>query len=74
MITEKIPQISGLNSNEKLLLINELWEDLSRNPEAIPTSEATLNELDRRMEAYENGSDPGKPWNEVKKGILDTKQ
>jgi putative addiction module component (TIGR02574 family) len=71
MITEKIPQIEKLNSAEKLLLISELWEDLSRNPEQIPVPEETIKELDKRLEEFEQDPGQGKSWEEVKKGILE---
>lgn len=71
MITEKVSGIEKLNSEEKLLLISELWDDLSRNPEAIPVSEETIKELDRRLEEFEKDPSQGKSWEEVKRGFLD---
>ena len=71
MITERIPQIEKLNSEEKLLLISELWEDLSRSPEQIPVSKETIKELDRRLEEFEQNPAQGKSWEEVKKRILE---
>jgi len=70
MITEKIPEIEKLKPEEKLLLISEIWEDLSRNPEQIPVSEDTIRELDKRLEEFEKDPTQGKSWEEVKRGIL----
>ena len=57
--------IASLGFEERLRLLDELWESLSRTPEAIPLTEAQREELDRRMNDLEREGPVGIPWDEV---------
>lgn len=70
MIIEKLPQIKELSSSEKMLLVNELWNDLVAHPSEIPVSRETLAELDRRIEKYEKNPESVTTWEEAKVRIL----
>ena len=74
MILEKIPQIKSLNSTEKLLLVGELWSDLASHPEEIPVSKEIIQELDRRIEAYEKNPLNVTTWEVSKEKILTGKK
>ena len=50
------PQLRAATPQQKLELIDELWASIP--PEAVPTSESHVAELDRRMDAL--GRDPAK--------------
>jgi len=57
--------VSNLSFEERLRLLDELWESLSRTPEAIPLTEAQRTELDRRLNELESEGPVGIPWAEV---------
>ena len=57
--------IDGLSSEERLRLIEELWESLSQSPEAVPLTEAQREELDRRLDDLERSGPEGIPWEDV---------
>jgi putative addiction module component (TIGR02574 family) len=58
--------ISQLSPAECILLAEQLWERARNHPEATPVTEAQMNELNRRLDAYERGEmPPGLPWDEV---------
>ncbi len=57
--------IGSLSSEERLRLLEELWESLSATPEAIPVTNAQREELDRRLGELEPESPTGIPWEEV---------
>lgn len=40
MIIDTIPQLKKLSNSEKLLLINELWESLSLQEDALPVPDS----------------------------------
>jgi putative addiction module component (TIGR02574 family) len=42
--------VASLSLEERLRLLDELWESLSQTPEAIPITAAQREELDRRMD------------------------
>jgi len=56
---------SHLSVEERLKLIEDLWDSVADDPDAVPLTEAQAEELDRRLEAYEKDGDPGRPWREV---------
>ncbi|HTS67779.1 MAG TPA: addiction module protein [Terriglobia bacterium] len=47
---------------ERLRLLDELWESLSRTPEAIPMTSAQRAELDRRLDELDRDGPIGIPW------------
>ncbi len=57
--------ISLLDPAARLRLIEELWESLSDNPDAVPLTDAQRSELDRRLDAIDRGDDAAIPWEEV---------
>ena len=57
--------IASLSSEERLRLLEELWESLSTRPEAIPLTTAQREELDRRLDELDREGANGIPWEEV---------
>jgi len=57
--------IASLSLEERLRLLDELWESLSRTPEAIPLTNAQRQELDRRLDDLDREGPTGTPWEEV---------
>jgi len=57
--------IEKLNAEEKLRLIEELWESLNDDPSQIPLTRTQREELDRRLDEIDKGDDAGIPWDEV---------
>jgi putative addiction module component (TIGR02574 family) len=57
--------IAGLSLEERLRLLDELWESLSRTPEAIPLTEAQREELDRRLNELDCEGPVGIPWDKM---------
>lgn len=62
-------QIEKLSTDERLRLIEQLWESLRTTPEAIPLTDAQRAELDRRLDELDRGDVEGIPWNEVLRRI-----
>ena len=63
--------LKNLSKSEKLLLINDLWDDISSTEDDLPLSASTIELLDRRYAAFQASPDEGLPWSEVKKRIQD---
>ena len=57
--------IASLTPEERLDLLEELWDTLAARPEAIPLTEAQRAELDRRLDDLEREGPVGIPWDEV---------
>jgi putative addiction module component (TIGR02574 family) len=57
--------ISELTPEERLRLIEELWDSLSEMPDAVPLTDAQREELDRRLDDLEHSGPQGIPWDQV---------
>lgn len=57
--------IAALTPEERLSLLEELWDSLAASPEAVPLTEAQRAELDRRLDDLELEGPVGIPWDEV---------
>lgn len=68
MLTDDIKKLS---KSEKLLLINDLWDDIADNADDIPLSSNTEILLDERYAAYKAKPKGGRSWDEVKRELRD---
>ena len=57
--------IAGLDSGERLRLLDDLWESLSAEPENLRLTGAQREELDRRLDELDSEGPAGIPWDEV---------
>jgi len=57
--------VASLSFEERLRLLDELWESLSRTPEAIPLTGTQREELDRRLDELDREGPVGIPLDEV---------
>ena len=57
--------IGHLSVEERLQLLEELWESLSGTAEPIPLTDAQREELDRRLDELDREGPIGIPWEEV---------
>jgi putative addiction module component (TIGR02574 family) len=57
--------ITRLSPEERLQLLEVLWESLSPNPEAVPLTDGQREELDRRLDELDREGPIGIPWEEV---------
>jgi putative addiction module component (TIGR02574 family) len=70
MIAEKIPELKTLSTEEKLVLVGELWDELAAHPDALPPREDHIKLLQERLEHYRQHPDDVIAWEEVKSRIL----
>ena len=57
--------IAGLSVEERLSLLERLWDSLAVTPQAIPLAKAQREELDRRLDDVDAEGSVGIPWEEV---------
>jgi putative addiction module component (TIGR02574 family) len=70
MIREAIPRFDELSSAEKLLLLEELWDDLAGQPSEVPVPDWQKRELERRYQEYLENPSEGAPWSEVRERLI----
>jgi len=57
--------IESLDFEERMRLIEVLWDSLSDDPSKIPLTRQQMKELDARLDRIDAGDDAGIPWDEV---------
>jgi putative addiction module component (TIGR02574 family) len=57
--------IGSLSPEERLNLLEELWDSLASTPNAVPLTSAQRAELDRRLDDLDAEGPVGIPWDEV---------
>lgn len=57
--------IATLTTDERLELIERLWNSLSSTPDAVPFPDAHREELDRRLDELDREGPTGIPTEEV---------
>jgi putative addiction module component (TIGR02574 family) len=70
MLKEVIPHFDELSSSEKLLLLEELWDDLADAPADVPVPDWHKRELERRYQEYLQNPAEGSPWPEVRERLM----
>jgi len=61
--------IETLSPEERLRLLEELWDSLASSPDAVPLTEPQRKELDRRLDELDWEGPGGIPWEEVQRRI-----
>lgn len=57
--------IKQLPIDERIRLVEDLWDSIASDQNALPLTQDQKNELDKRLDAYEQSKDPGRPMSEV---------
>lgn len=63
-------EILKLPVDERLKLVESIWDSIAQCPEALELTEDQKRELDRRLEDIEKNPDAGIPWPELKARLL----
>jgi putative addiction module component (TIGR02574 family) len=61
--------IRSLSREEKLQLLEQLWDSVAVTPEVVALTSAQRDELDRRLDELEQEGPSGIPWDEVYRRI-----
>ena len=65
-----LSELLQLPVEERLKLVEALWDSIAEFPEALELSAAQKQELDRRLEDYRNDPEAGIPWAQLKERLL----
>ena len=57
--------LDDLTPEQKLRLLEEVWDSLAADPSAVPLTEWQRRELDRRLDEMDREGPIGIPWNRV---------
>ena len=63
--TEIINEINKLALSEKIILVEDIWDDIARHNSELPMPEWQKAELDKRYREYKNGTLKLHDWEDV---------
>jgi putative addiction module component (TIGR02574 family) len=66
MDTSLSKDLLELSIAERIQLVEDLWDSVAQNADAVPITSAQQAELDRRLARLEAGGLEGGSWDEVK--------
>jgi putative addiction module component (TIGR02574 family) len=62
-------EISQLSVAERIQLAEDLWESILERQDELPLTDAQKQELDRRLENYQQDPTSGSTWEEVRQRL-----
>lgn len=65
-----INELSQLNKNEKLLLVEVLWDSIASDPEEVEVPDHHKSILEQRLKTLEKDKKNGSSWKEVRQKYL----
>ena len=54
MRVSDIPEISKLSTPEKILLVEDLWDEIASDESGVPVAQSHRKELDRRLKKHKS--------------------
>jgi putative addiction module component (TIGR02574 family) len=70
MSRSPLDEILQLPTAERVEIAQEIWESVFEHPEGVMLTNAQREELERRWRAFEQNSEEGEPWEDVKRSLL----
>lgn len=58
-----------LPADERLRLVEQLWDSIAATPESVPVSEEQGRELDCRLQSHRESPERAAPWDEVRERL-----
>jgi putative addiction module component (TIGR02574 family) len=68
-MTISTSSVLDLSLSEKLQLVEDLWDDIASNPEAVPIYDWQKEELERRRKNLASHPDSALSWEEIRQRI-----
>lgn len=69
MSPSQLDQILNLSIEERIQLVEVIWDSIAEHPESLPVTEAQRKELDRRLSDHVREPEAARPWAEVRKSL-----
>jgi putative addiction module component (TIGR02574 family) len=57
--------IASLSPEQRLQLLDQIWDSLATTPESVPVTSVQREELERRLDELDRVGPVGIPWDDV---------
>jgi len=71
MHSPSVADLTKLSVQQRLRLLEELWDTLLADPDLIDITDCHRTILDKRLAAHRAEPDKGTPWEEVRQRLSD---
>ena len=65
MSPAQIEELLNLSVEERIELVEAIWDSIAEHPESLPVTDAQRHELDRRLSEHLTDPSAARPWLEV---------
>lgn len=65
-----IKELSRLNKNEKIILVEALWDSIASDPEQVDVPEHHKSILKEHLQTLDKDTANGKSWDEIREKYL----
>jgi putative addiction module component (TIGR02574 family) len=65
-----IKELSRLNKNEKIILVEALWDSIASDPEQVDVPEHHKSILEERLQTLDKDIANGKSWDKIREKYL----
>jgi putative addiction module component (TIGR02574 family) len=65
-----LAELRALPVDERLKLIEELWDSIDATTESLPLPDWQRAEIDRRLDQLDGGASIGASWDEVRRRVV----
>ncbi len=69
MTSKKLSDYEKMSVPERILVLQDLWDEISEDPDRVPVTQAQKIELDHRLARHRKSPDDVSSWPEVKMRI-----
>jgi len=66
-----VEEIKNLSITEKILIVEEIWDNIFSSNEYPELTEAQTAELNKRIDSYHANPKQGRTWTEIKNNFRD---
>tara|TARA_R110002124_G_scaffold273963_1_gene443608 strand:- start:239 stop:478 length:240 start_codon:yes stop_codon:yes gene_type:complete len=66
------PEFEAAPKADRIEFVQNLWDQIARDPDTIPVPEHHKRILDERLSELERNEQAGRPWSEVRDELLAT--
>jgi putative addiction module component (TIGR02574 family) len=65
-------EIETMSIEEKILLVEDLWDSIALSNQSVPLTDEQKSILDKRLDHFEANPDSGDTWENVRTRITET--